>query len=140
MIEFKGIYRLSIGIAMIVNYRCIGTCLSGSIQEVKLREIFYSTSAKKYYIDKDDRMAHQVGHSKLKPLDYNGFFERKSIIDELEGSLTGAPIDATNPEVPAVAVDENSDKYITSRAKVSKINKDSDEMEIDLKEERKTEA
>ena len=28
---------------------------------------------------------------------YNDFFERKRIIDELEGSLTGAPIYDTNP-------------------------------------------
>ena len=39
-------------------------------------------------------MPHWIGHSELKILYYNEFFERKSIIDELEASLTGSPIDA----------------------------------------------
>ena len=50
---------------------------------------------------------------------YNEFYEWKRIIYELEGSLTGAPIDATNPEVPEVAVEANADEYITAEAKVS---------------------
>ena len=39
-------------------------------------------------------MARRIGHSKLKTLYYNEYFERKRIIVELETSLTGAPIDA----------------------------------------------
>ena len=54
--------------------------------------------------------------------------------------MTGAPIDATNLEVPEVAVEENSDEDITAGAKFTKINKASNEMEIDLEEEQKTEA
>ena len=57
MIKLKGIYRLPIGIGMIVNYRYIGTCLSGLIQEVKQQENHYSNSSNKYYMDKDDRTA-----------------------------------------------------------------------------------
>ena len=54
--------------------------------------------------------------------------------------MTVAPIYATNPEVSAVAVEVNSDEYITSGDKVSKINESSDDMEIDLEEERKAES
>ena len=49
-------------------------------------------------------MAHWIGHSKIKTLDYYEFFEWKMIIDELEASLTGELIDATNPEMLVVAV------------------------------------
>ena len=48
--------------------------------------------------------------------------------------MTGAPIDATNTEVPVVAVDANSDEYITEGDKDSKINKSIKDMEIDLEE------
>ena len=58
----------------------------------------------------------------------NWFFERKSIIDELEVSLTGSPIDAINYEVPAVVVEANYDEYITAGAKAGRINKYSNEM------------
>ena len=81
-----------------------------------------------------------ISYSKLKTLYYNGFFERKVIIDELEGSLTGAPIDATNLEVLEVYVKENYDETITAGAKVGKINESSDDMEIYLEEERKIKA
>ena len=47
---------------------------------------------------------------------------RKSIIDELEGSLTGSPIDATNHEVPTLDVEESYDENITAGSKVSKKN------------------
>ena len=66
-------------------------------------------------------------------------FELERIIDEVEGSLTGAPINATNPAVTEVTVEENSDEDITAGAKVSKINKARDDMEIDLEEEPKAE-
>ena len=49
-------------------------------------------------------------------------FEWKIIIDELEGILTGEPIDATNPEVTAVSIDANSEEDITAGAKVSILN------------------
>ena len=56
----------------------------------------------------------------------------------MEASLSGEPIDATNTEVSAVAVETHSDEDITAGAKVSKINESSNEIEIDLEEERKT--
>ena len=54
------------------------------------------------------------------------------IIDELEGSLNGAPIDAKNYEFPMVYVEANSDEDITAGSKVIKINKSSNDMEIYL--------
>ena len=59
-------------------------------------------------------------------------FERKRVIGELEGSLTGAPKYDTNPVVLAVDLEENSDKYITAVTKVSKIIESSYDIEIDL--------
>ena len=56
------------------------------------------------------------------------------MIDELEASLTGETIDATNSEVLAVAVEGNSYGDITAGSKVSKTNKAINEMEIDLEE------
>ena len=57
-----------------------------------VRKEAYSTSSKKYCTEKYDRMAHWIRYSKIKTLYYNDFFEQKKIIDELEASLTGAPI------------------------------------------------
>ena len=54
--------------------------------------------------------------------------------------MTRAPIDATYPKVPAVDVEANDDGYITSGAKVNKIYEYINEIEIDLKEELKTET
>ena len=48
-------------------------------------------------------------------MDYNDFFEQKRIIDELEGSLTGAPIYATNPELLTVAVEVGGPLIKTSK-------------------------
>ena len=42
-------------------------------------------------------MAHCIVYSKLKTLNYKDFFGQNMMINELEGSLTGAPIEATNP-------------------------------------------
>ena len=53
-------------------------------------------------------MDNYIGCSKLKALDYNDFFKRKRIIDELEGSLTITQIYDTNSEAPTIAVEENS--------------------------------
>ena len=54
--------------------------------------------------------------------------------------MTGATIDATNTEVPAVAVEGNAGEDITVGAKVSKMNESSNDMEIDIKEEENIEA
>ena len=42
--------------------------------------------------------------------------------------MTGAPIDAKNPEVSEVAVEENNDEDIIAGSKVSKINEYSGDM------------
>ena len=54
--------------------------------------------------------------------------------------MTGARIDATNTEVLVVDVESNSEEDITAGSKVSKINEASNEMEIDIEEEKNTEA
>ena len=79
-------------------------------------------------------MVHWIGNSKIKTLYYNNVFEWKTIIDELESSLTGSPIDDKNTEVLVVVVEENSEKDMTEGAKASKINKSGDDMEIDIEE------
>ena len=60
------------------------------------------------------------------------FFERKQIIEDLEADFIGAPIDALNTEILAVAEEANHDESITAVAKAS------NGMEIDLKEELNT--
>ena len=69
-------------------------------------------------------MAHWIGHSKIKTLDYYEFFERKMIIDELDDSLTVTTIDATNTELLEISIETNDDEDITAGYKVGKINKD----------------
>ena len=91
-----------------------------SRSKIVIRET-YSTSSRKYYFDQDDRTAHWIVHSKLKTLYYNKNIWRKNIIEELEGSLIGAPIDAKNTEVPEVDVEANYDCDITTRATAIKI-------------------
>ena len=39
----------------------------------------FSVSSKKFYISKNDRKAHFVGHSRLKELDIDDFYERKQM-------------------------------------------------------------
>ena len=46
--------------------------------------------------------------------------------------MTGAPIYATNTEVPAVPVEEDYDEYITAGSKASKTNESRYEMKIYL--------
>ena len=55
-------YMRLISIGMIGNSNYIGTSLSELIQEVKSKEKTYSVPSKKYFIDKDFRTAHLVGH------------------------------------------------------------------------------
>ena len=43
-----------------------------------------------FYINKGDRTSHWVGHSKIKELGINGFFERKQMIEDMEDELTEA--------------------------------------------------
>ena len=45
---------------------CIGTNLNGWIQNLPPKEIDLFIFFKKFYLNKNDRTAHWVGHSKLK--------------------------------------------------------------------------
>ena len=47
----------------------------------------YYGSSKKLYINNNDRTAHFVGHSKLKELDIDDFYERKQMNDEMEAEM-----------------------------------------------------
>ena len=47
----------------------------------------FSVSSKKFYINKNDRTAHFVGHSKLTPLDCVDFYERKQINENVENEM-----------------------------------------------------
>ena len=61
-------------------------------------------------------------------------FLRKRIIEDLEANLTGAPIDASIPEILAVAEEANADEAVTE------VSKAINEMEIDLEEYYNTES
>ena len=56
------------------------------------------------------------------------------MIEDLEADLTGAPVDSLNTEDSEVAGETNPDESITA------VSKASNEVEIDLKEERSTET
>ena len=44
----------------------------------------FSVSSNKLYINNNDRAAHFVGHSKLAPLHYADFYERKDVNENME--------------------------------------------------------
>ena len=80
-----------IGIGMVVDSNYIGKILNGSIQEVKSKGKNLVSFFKKNYKNKCYRMSHWVGHSDLKELEINDFFERKNVIEDMEAELTEAP-------------------------------------------------
>ena len=92
----------------------------------------YSVSSKKFFIDKDLRTAHWVGHSLLKQLDYNDIFNRKPMIDDLEYELTGESKETSNNDNLAVAEEANVNEAFTAEAKASNDTKN------DLKDEQIT--
>ena len=47
----------------------------------------FSVSSKKFYINKNYRTAHFVGHSKLTPLDCFDLYERKEINENMENEM-----------------------------------------------------
>ena len=57
-------------------------------KSITKRDKHYSVSSKKFYLNKNDRTAHWVGHSKLKELFINDFFKRKQMNEEMEAELT----------------------------------------------------
>ena len=73
------------------------------------RDKTYSVSSNKFYLNKNDRTAHWVGHSKLKELDINDFFEIKHTNEEMEAKLT--EMDSRTDNL-AVTEEENVDEAI----------------------------
>ena len=69
----------------------------------------FSVSSKKFYISKNDRTAHFVGHSKLKELDIDDFYKRKQMNEEMEAELT--EMDSRTDNL-AVSEDANFDEAI----------------------------
>ena len=66
MIIFKINFMNLIGGGMIGNSNCIGTILNGLIPNQPPKELNLFKFLQKFYINKNDRTAHFVGHSKLK--------------------------------------------------------------------------
>ena len=97
------------------------------------REKTYSVSSI-FYINKGDRTSHWVVCSLLKELYINDFFEGKQTIKDMESELTEAPKNTSNTDNLEVAEEANVDEAISEEYKAS------NNMEIDLKEERKTQA
>ena len=64
----------------------------------------YSVSSKQFYLHKNDRTAHWVGHSKLKELYISDFFKRKQMDEEMEAELTEMD---SRTEILAVTEEEN---------------------------------
>ena len=131
--DLKILYEL-LGIGMIENYNYIGTSLNGSIQEAKSKGKTLFSSFKNIYINKGDRTSYWVGHLKLKELYINGFFERKQMIEDMKAKLTESPKQTSNTDNYTVSEEENVDEAFTAEAK------DRNDIEIDLKEEQKTQA
>ena len=77
-----------IGGGMIGNYNYIGTCMNGLIQNQPPKELNPFQFLQKLYINNKDRTAHFVGHSKLKELDIDDFYERKQTNDKMEAEMS----------------------------------------------------
>ena len=79
-----------ISCGMILNSNSIVTSLNGLIQQVKSKEKKPIQFLNKNYINKNCRTSHWVGHSYLKKLDNNDFFERKQMVQDMEAELNEA--------------------------------------------------
>ena len=82
------------------------------------RDIPYSVSSKIIYLNKNDRTAHWVGHSKLKELFINDFFKRKQMNEEMEAELTEMDSRTDNLEATEEA---NVDEAISTDLRKEKI-------------------
>ena len=72
----------------------------------------YSISSNKFYLNKNDRTYHWVGHSQLKELDTIDIFERKHMNEEMEAKLTKlSKIDSKTDHL-AVTEEANVDESI----------------------------
>ena len=69
----------------------------------------FSVSSKKFYISKNDRTAHFVGHSQVKELNIDDFYKRKQMNEEMEAKLT--EMDSI-PDHLAVSEDESADEAV----------------------------
>ena len=69
----------------------------------------FSVYSKKLYINKTDRAAHFVGHSKLKELDIGDFYKRKQMNEEMETEMT--EMDSI-PDHLVVSEDEGADESV----------------------------
>ena len=81
--------KLTIG-GIIENSKYIGTNLNGLIQEVKLKGKNPIQFLQFFYLNKNERTSHWVGHSDLKELGTIDFFKRNQMIDYMEAELTKA--------------------------------------------------
>ena len=88
--KFKNIYMKLISGGMIGNSICIGIIFNGLIQELKLKGKNPIKFCQKYYLNKNERTSHWVGHSDLKELGTIDFFKRKQMIYYMEAELTKA--------------------------------------------------
>ena len=91
----------------------------GKYKKLNQNRKIYSVYSNNNNINKDDIMSHWVGHSKLKDLYINGFFERKDIIEDLEAELNGAIKETSNTDNLVVDEDSNIDEAITAESKAS---------------------
>ena len=67
-------------IGMTVKYRLIG--INQNINRRNWQINPFCTSSFKFYIKDEDISCHWVGHSKMKPIDFDKLFKRKSKNDE----------------------------------------------------------
>ena len=72
-----------IGGGMIGNSNCIGTNLNGLIPNQTPKELNPFQFLQKFYISKNYRTAHFVGHYQLKELDIDDFYKRKLLNEEM---------------------------------------------------------
>ena len=74
---------------IIVNSNYIGTTLNGLVLNLTPKELSpFMFLQKRFYIDKSDRMAHFISHSKLKELDINDFYKIKQTNEEMKYEQT----------------------------------------------------
>ena len=69
----------------------------------------FSVSSKKFYISKNDRKAHFVGHSKLKELGIDDFYKIKHMNEEMEDELIKTD---SRPDNLAVSEDSSVDEAV----------------------------
>ena len=69
----------------------------------------YYVSSKTFYINKSDRTAHFVRHSRLKELDIDDFYKRKQMNEEMESEIIKTD---SRPDNLAVSEDASVDEAV----------------------------